>query len=332
MEHIVQTRKKKRKVWTITRNTLLAIATLLLTWVGFHHAITVYEKSKYPAPGHLVEVDNKNMHVYTRGEGEHTILLLPGLGTSAPVLDFEPLINELAKSHRVVVVEPFGYGWSDQTNKERSVENIVEEVRTALKQANVTGPYILMPHSVSGIYSMYYANQYPDEVEAIIGNDITLPQALAYFNEGAPSMPTFMSMLAPTGVTRLLSYSSPDQFLPAADKGTYTDDNLKMMTLLSAWKGLNKNVVHETNEMENNIQKTIDMSFSTDLPVLLFARERKDKVSVDGKTNLTFYESQLSHVKTSKLIPLEGHHYLHWTQYKEMSEQINRFIDLIERH
>ncbi|TVX94685.1 alpha/beta hydrolase [Paenibacillus agilis] len=294
--------------------------------------MTAYEQSKHPAPGHLVEVDGKNMHVYTKGKGEHTIVLLPGLGTSAPVLDFEPLINELARSNQVVVVEPFGYGWSDQTNKERSVDNIVEELRMALQKANIVGPYILMPHSVSGIYSMYYANQYPEEVEAIIGNDITLPQALEYFNEPAPTMPSYMGMLAPAGVTRLLSYTSPDQFLPEAEQGTYSDENLNMTTLLSAWKGANNNVVNEANEMQNTIVKTKGMSFSPDLPVMLFARERKDKVSVEGKTNLTFYESQLSHVKTSKLIPLEGHHYLHWTQYKEMSDQINRFIDSIEHN
>jgi pimeloyl-ACP methyl ester carboxylesterase len=131
------------------------------------------------------------MHVYTKGDGENTIVLLSGLGTAAPVLDFEPLVNELAKNHKVVVVESFGYGWSDVTNKERTVENIVEEIRTALK-SNIEGPYILMPHSISGIYSMYYANAYPDEVKAVIGIDFTLPQVLEYFDESAPTMSEYM--------------------------------------------------------------------------------------------------------------------------------------------
>ena len=105
---------------------------------------------------------------------ENTIVLLSGLSTEAPTLDFEPLINEMSKSNKCVV-ELFGYGWSDLTNKERTVENIVEEIRTALKKSNIEGPYILMPHSVSGIYSMYYANKYPDETKAIIGIHSTLP-------------------------------------------------------------------------------------------------------------------------------------------------------------
>ncbi len=114
--------------------------------------------------------------------GENTIVLLSGLGTAAPVLDFEPLINQMAKNHKVVVVEPFGYGWSDMTEKERTVENIVEEIRTALKESGIEGPYILMPHSISGIYSIYFADKYPNEVKAIIGIDPTLPKAVEYFD------------------------------------------------------------------------------------------------------------------------------------------------------
>ncbi len=97
--------------------------------------MTLNEKNKYSPIGELVEVDGKNMHVYTKGKGENTIVLLSGLGTAAPVLDFEPLINELAKQNNVVSIESFGYGWSDSTNKERTVKNIVEEIRSALKKS-----------------------------------------------------------------------------------------------------------------------------------------------------------------------------------------------------
>lgn len=78
------------------------------------------------------------------------------------------LIEELKNNFKVVVVEPFGYGFSDETSKERSVENIISETRMTLKEANIDGPYILMPHSISGVYAEYYASIYPEEVEAIL--------------------------------------------------------------------------------------------------------------------------------------------------------------------
>ena len=257
------------------------------------------------------------------------IVLLSGLGTAAPTLDFEPLINEMAKNNKVVVVEPFGYGWSDITNKERTVENIVEEIRTTLEKLNIQGPYILMPHSISGIYSMYYSYTYPDEIKAVIGIDPTLPKALEYFGETAPTMPKYLSYVAPTGIARLVSYLIPDNILPITEDGTYTEENLKMTKAITAWKANNKNVVDEANEIKSNIDKTVDMRFPSDMPVLYFTT-KEDKVTEDGEYNVTFYETQLTNSPASKIITLQGHHYLHWTLYKEMSKDVYEFIESFE--
>lgn len=287
--------------------------------------MSAYEQKKYLSTGELVEVDGKNMHIYTKGDGDNTIILLSGLGTTAPALDFEPLINEMSKNNKVVVVESFGYGWSDITNKERTVENIVEEIRISLKKSDIQGPYILMPHSISGIYSMYFANKYPEEVKAVIGIDPTLPQALEYFGETAPTMPKYLSYLAPTGIARIALYISPESFLPIADVGTYSEENLTMTKAISAWRGYNKNVVTEANEIKDNIDKTVDMNFPSNMPVLFFT-PKEEKLTVDGKNKETFYETQLTNHQTSKVVTLQGHHYLHWTRDQEISKEVNEFI------
>ncbi len=319
--------KKRFRFWIILRNILLTIVTAFVIWIIFSNVMTAYEQKKYQPVGELVEVDGKNLHIYTKGEGENTIVLLSGLGTAAPALDFEPLINEMSKNNKVVVVESFGYGWSDKTNKERTVENIVEEMRTALKNSNIQGPYILMPHSISGIYSMYFANKYPEEVKAVIGIDPTLPQALAYFGETSPTMPNYLSYLAPTGIARIALSINPESFLPIADDGIYSEENLKMTMAISAWRGYNKNVITEADEIKNNIDKTVDMNFSSNMPVLFFTT-KEDQVTEDGKNNVTFYKTQLTNSPASKIVTLQGHHYLHWTRYKEISKEVNEFTEL----
>jgi pimeloyl-ACP methyl ester carboxylesterase len=299
---------------------MLIVVGVCCSWIGIHHAMSAYEQSTYPPLGELVEVDGGKMHVYTKGEGENTIVLLSGAGTAAPAIDYAPLMDELSRNNRVVVIEPFGYGWSDVTDKERTVENIVEEMREALQQARIEGPYILMPHSISGIYSMYYANTYPNEVKAVIGIDSTLPQALQYFGESAPTMPSYVSAINPTGIGRLIVNMNTDKYLPIADQGTYSEDQLKEMERISTWKLGNKNVVDEVNELSRTIDKTIDMSFPPEIPVMMFTK-KDDKVTEDGKTTVSFYETQVNKVSV-----LEGHHYLHWSRYKEMNETVNEFI------
>ncbi len=318
--------KKKFRLWIVLRNILLSVLAAFVIWIIFSNLMTAYEQKKHTAKGELIEVDGKNMHIYTKGEGDNTIVLLSGLGTAAPALDFEPLINEMSKHNKIVVVELFGYGWSDITNKERTVENIVEEIRFALKSSDIQGPYILMPHSISGIYSMYYANKYPEEVKAVIGIEPTLPQALAYFGETAPAMPQYLSYLAPLGIARIALHINSDSFLPIADEGTYSEKNIKMTKAISAWKGYNKNVVTEANEIKNNIDKTVDMKFPSNMPVLFFTK-KEDKVNEDGKNNVTFYKTQLTNSPVSKIVTLEGHHYLHWTSYKEISNEVNELTE-----
>lgn len=310
----------------ILRNVIVAILGVCIIWSVTNQVMTAVEKKKYPPIGQLVEVNGRDIHVYTKGKGENTIVLLTGLGTTAPALDFEPFVNELSKDNKVVVVEPFGYGWNDTTNKKRTVENSVSEMREALQKSNIKGPYILMPHSVSGVYSMYYANKYPDEVKAIIGIDPTLPKAPDYFKEETPNIPSLMSVLAPSGLARLALLTSPNQYLPLAEEGTYTAKNLKMTKAISSWKGYNKNVIDEAKELNNNINKTLDMSFPSKMPVMIFTR-KIDKEAKEGKSNITFYQNQLSHVLSQKLVVLQGHHYLHWTKYREISKYVNDFID-----
>lgn len=324
-----KSKQGKPKVLNVFLRILAGILLLAILGMIVSQVLTAYEKSVYPAPGKMVTVAGHQMHVYTQGEGENTIILTPGLGTSAPVLDFQPLIDELAQTNKVVVVEPFGYGWSDLTDDERTVENITTELRTALSAAGIAGPYVLMPHSISGIYAMYYANTYPDEVKAVIGIDCTLPEMCAYFGESIPALPSYLSALAPTGLARLLVLLMPDGFLPVDATHVYSDENLKTTKALSAWKAYNRNVVAEGNEIDRNITETATMKFDKTLPVLIFAKEGTTP-RTDGKTTRSFYETALAGLDNSQIVMLEGHHYLHWTNYEVMSRDVNQFLAAIK--
>src|SRR5699024_1272601 len=69
------------------------------------------------------------------------------------------------------------YGFSEITNTDRDIDTILSETREALLKAGVEGPYILFPHSMSGIEALYWSQVYPHEVTAIIGLDMAVPAA-----------------------------------------------------------------------------------------------------------------------------------------------------------
>ena len=147
-----------------------------------------------PAPGKLVNVNGCNMHVFSDGQGDKTFVFMSGCGTACPFLDFKPLWSLLSADHRIAVVDKAGYGWSEHTNKSRDINTLVSDNREALKLAGIEPPYFLVPHSLSGFEAIYWAQNHPEEIKAIIGLDPRVPT----YEKLPPRL--FMKLLKITGV------------------------------------------------------------------------------------------------------------------------------------
>src|SRR5699024_4725899 len=120
------------------------------------------------------------------GSGEETLVMMAGGGTSSPVMDFKTLSKYLKDDYQVVVIEKAGYGYSEVTDTSRDIDTMLSKTREALKQAGISDPYILFPHSMSGLESLYWSEKYPDEVKAIVGLDIANSAAYEELNAQMP--------------------------------------------------------------------------------------------------------------------------------------------------
>lgn len=124
--------------------------------------------------GRYIQMDGHRMSVLVTGRGDRTIVFLPGLSRTCPILDFKPLFTQLQDRFRIVVPEKFGYGQSDIVKEDRDFETIVEQYRKALVILEIRPPYILCAHSLSGHDVEIWAQKYPEEVEAFIGIDANI--------------------------------------------------------------------------------------------------------------------------------------------------------------
>ena len=104
------------------------------------------------------------------------LVFMSASGTVSPIYDFRILYEKLIPDFRIIVVEKFGYGYSDLYEGPCDIDSIVSFQRQALEQAGEEGPFILLPHSMSGLEAIRWAQLYPEEVEAIIGLDMAAPQ------------------------------------------------------------------------------------------------------------------------------------------------------------
>ena len=299
---------------------VIAIAIVLFLAIVFTVNVICnkLEKSKIEPYGQLVPVDGKNMNVTIHGNGEETVVLLPGYGTAAPGIDFKPLVDELSPFYRVVVIEPFGYGLSDITEKERSIENIVSEVHECLQQLNIDR-YILMGHSISGIYSLDYVNKYKNEVSAFVGIDSSVPA------QGAgEELPTAaLKSLKQSGIFRLLVKLAPDQIITPPGVDDETKEQNRMITLKNM---MNPNIISEAEHFPSNFNAAETLKFPKDLPVMFFLV--KDNSDVEGWEAL--HEEQIKDSLHGKMMLLEGDHYLHHTRSKEIAENFRSFMSEIK--
>ena len=72
-------------------------------------AVTAINRKYIKKPlGQFIEVDGHRMSVLVTGQGDRTIVFLPGLSRTCPILDFKPLFTQLKDRFKIVVPEKFG--------------------------------------------------------------------------------------------------------------------------------------------------------------------------------------------------------------------------------
>jgi pimeloyl-ACP methyl ester carboxylesterase len=106
------------------------------------------------------------------GHGPRTVILEAGLGDTMDVWkDIQPRIA--ADCTRTLAYNRAGYEGSDPAAGPRDSETIVAELRAELKRRNIDPPYILVGHSLGGLYMQYFARNYPKEVVGLLLVDST---------------------------------------------------------------------------------------------------------------------------------------------------------------
>ena len=153
---------------------LLFVAFLFGIKIWNHVAMKGEKELLQNHPGTRVEVDGSSMNLYVEGEGAHTLVFLSGWKVPCPIFEYRPLYSKLSDEYRCVVIEKFGYGFSDGFDGPRDFDTLVRQDREALQKAGMEGPYVLCAHSLSGFEAELWAEKYPEEVEAIIGLDMCL--------------------------------------------------------------------------------------------------------------------------------------------------------------
>ncbi|MDE6107247.1 MAG: alpha/beta hydrolase, partial [Oscillospiraceae bacterium] len=242
-------------------------------------------------------------------------------GTCSPVLDFKSLCSRLTEDHLIVVVEKAGYGFSEDADVERDIDTVLSETREALYQAGFRPPYVLCPHSMSGIEALYWGQQYPEEVTAIIGLDMAVPAAYENMDINAPLM-KLGSLGARLGLTRWIPGLSEGD---AICSGTLTEEEKELYRALFYRNTLTEAMIREALAIKTSAA-LVEGGGKVDCPILMFASDGSGGTGYDRETWRSFQTDFAKAQSNAEVVPLDCPHYVHDYEYREIAERMDAFL------
>jgi pimeloyl-ACP methyl ester carboxylesterase len=123
--------------------------------------------------GRLLDVRGRRVHVVERGTGP-PLLLIHGFGAST--FDFEEFVLEpLARSHRAIAVDLFGFGWSERSEDFRYGWELWADQLAGTLDALGIDRASIAGHSMGGAVAAVFAARHPDRVDRLILADALYP-------------------------------------------------------------------------------------------------------------------------------------------------------------
>lgn len=301
---------------------IVAVIVILILICFVYHRYRLNAEKKLREPlGQLVDINGNNMSIYVEGSGSRTLVFLSGSGTGSPILDFKSLYSLLRDDYRIVVVEKFGYGYSDIVDEDRNIQTILSETRLALNKAGIEGPYVLCPHSMSGIETLYWAQKYPDEIEAIIGLDMAVPEYYENMKINLALM-KLGQYAADLGITRLIPTLAESD---AIKHGTLTNDEKNRYRAIFYNRTATVTMINEAKSVKDNA-RIVAQNGVPQVPMLLFISDGTGGTGFDKETWRRIQEKYISEVESGKYIELDCPHYVHDYEYGRISEEIKSFL------
>jgi pimeloyl-ACP methyl ester carboxylesterase len=180
---------------------------------GAFETVALAKDRDVAAPGRLVDIGGRRLHLRCVGTGSPTVVFESGLGETGALWERFVTSTELASTRRCSY-DRAGQGWSDDAPSPADSQDVAADLHALLQAAHEDGPFVLAGHSAGGPYLMTYAAAHPSDVAGLVLLDASSPRQF----EEIPTFPGvyrmarsvygLMPAVARTGLFRMMPASS----------------------------------------------------------------------------------------------------------------------------
>jgi pimeloyl-ACP methyl ester carboxylesterase len=124
----------------------------------------------------LTQIDSRRVEYVASPQAPPTVVFENGLGGQMEW--WRKVLPTLPASTSYFAYNRPGHGDSSTVTTPRDGAHVVAELRELLLSLGLRPPYVLVGHSLGGLYMQLYARRHPDEVAALVLVDSTHPNQL----------------------------------------------------------------------------------------------------------------------------------------------------------
>ena len=329
----------KTKTARIISTLMLVILILTLVTLAAGAVAKSNLAKQYPAPGQMVDVGGYKMHIYCTGQGSPTVIL--GGGSLENSLFWATVQPEVAKFTRVCSYDRAGYGWSEPGPRPRTATTMAEELHTLLVNAQISGPYMLVGHSMGGLLMRVYTHNYPEEVAGLVLVDalheeqiVRLPEIQKRLLQAGIGQARMMAVLSSTGIMALVPQFISNPGLP--------DDAYAQLKAILVTSGFFQTNAAELEVMEASFNEVLALRITSfgDLPLIVLSAGKNVPIAslsdAENQQRWEEWQALQSEVvalstESKQIIAAESGHMIQLDQPELVIESIREMVDAIQK-
>ena len=136
-------------------------------------------QSDPPMPGVVIDtINGQKIESITLNKPQHNAVLVFENGSRETLDKWGKVLDVVGKDSSIFAYNRPGYGKSDASNSDRDGKTIVTELHQLLARKGLPPPYILVGHSLGGLYVQLFAKTFPNEVQGIVLVDSLYPKII----------------------------------------------------------------------------------------------------------------------------------------------------------
>jgi pimeloyl-ACP methyl ester carboxylesterase len=278
------------------------------------------------------------MDLYCTGHGSPTIVLSSGLGDDFTIWrNVQPV---LSRQTRVCSYDRAGIGWSEALPGVQDAQAIAGQLHGLINAAAIEKPFVLVGHSISGLYLREYAAQYGGDLAGMVFVDGSSPaqEARAPKDLAPMLVPSRFDILAQellidVGLARLLGYCGDSGSTPPIYK-KWIDADSCAPAQVSAIEG-------ELGAVRASEEETLHAGPFGNLPILILSRDPNVQPpnwpAQLARENSALWsqlqeESKDLSGQSKRVIAKGSNHYIQIDRPDVVNLEINAFVGMIRSH